>query len=75
SVLSVSGICLYGVSGLLGILGAIFGHVARRRIRTTGANGSGMALAGMIIGWTAAAIGVLVITVVVVVTLTSGLGS
>jgi hypothetical protein len=33
-------------------VGAILGHVARRRIRQTGESGDGMALAGIIIGWT-----------------------
>ncbi|MEV8507425.1 DUF4190 domain-containing protein [Actinoplanes sp. NPDC051475] len=51
SCVSVLGLCAWGVGGLLGILGAIFGHIARRRIRQSGAGGSGMALAGIIIGW------------------------
>jgi hypothetical protein len=51
SVVAVLGVCAWGIGGLLGILGAIFGHVARRRIARTGANGSGMALAGIITGW------------------------
>ena len=51
SCASIAGLCGWGIGGLLGILGAIFGHVARKRIRASGANGAGMALAGIIIGW------------------------
>ena len=66
SCVSVAGICLWGVACLIGIVGAILGHVARRRIRTTGAGGSGIALAGIIVGWIAGAIGILMITLIVV---------
>jgi hypothetical protein len=61
SCVAAIGLCGYGVGGLLGIVGAILGHVARRRIRVSGAGGEGMALAGIIVGWVAAALGVLAI--------------
>jgi len=51
SCAGVLGLCLWGVGGLLGIVGAVLGHVARRRIRASGAAGSGLALAGIIVGW------------------------
>ena len=66
SCVSIAGFCTWGVGALLGVLGAIFGHVARRRIRTSGAGGAGIALAGIIVGWAMAAIGVLLITLLVV---------
>lgn len=65
SCMSGLGLCAYGVGGLLGIVGAILGHVARRRIRDSGANGDGLALAGVIVGWIAAAIGIVAITGIV----------
>jgi hypothetical protein len=65
SCMSGLGLCAYGVGGLLGIVGAILGHVARRRIRVSGANGDGLALAGVIVGWVAAAIGVLAVAGIV----------
>jgi Domain of unknown function (DUF4190) len=65
SCVAVTGLCAWGIGGLLGTLGAIFGHMSRRRIRETGANGGGMALAGMIIGWSAAAISLIIITIIV----------
>lgn len=61
SVMAVSGLCFYGVGGLLGVVGAILGHVARRQIRQQGGAGDGMALAGVITGWVATAIAVLAI--------------
>ena len=69
--MSVIGLCTWGIGALLGILGAIFGHVARGRIRRTGAGGSGMALAGIIVGWTMAAIGLLVLAFVIVMIVTT----
>jgi hypothetical protein len=36
---------------LLCILGAIFGHMARKQVRERGESGDGLALAGIIIGW------------------------
>lgn len=71
SCVSVGGFCAWGVGALLGVLGAIFGHVARRRIRRSGAGGAGIALAGIIVGWVMAAIGVLVLTVLVVLVVTT----
>jgi len=61
SIVSILGLCGYGIGGLLGLLGAILGHVARRQIRERGENGDGMALAGVVMGWIATALAVLVI--------------
>jgi hypothetical protein len=61
-VVSIIGLALswcWGVGGLLGLLGAILGHVAQRQIRERGESGNGMALAGIICGWIALAIGIL----------------
>jgi hypothetical protein len=66
SCVAVPAMCLYGVPGLIGTVGAILGHVARRRITRTGAGGAGMALAGIIVGWTAAAIGAVLAVVFIV---------
>lgn len=59
SCVGVLGLCLWSIGGLLGIVGAILGHVARRRIRATGAGGSGLALAGIIVGWVITGVAVL----------------
>ncbi|GAA1771190.1 DUF4190 domain-containing protein [Luedemannella helvata] len=61
SLVSVAGLCFYGLGGLLGIVGAILGHVARRQVLERDQNGEGMAKAGIIIGWIATALAVLVI--------------
>ena len=66
SCVSIAGFCTWGVGALLGVLGAILGHVARRRINASGAGGAGIALAGIIVGWAMAAIGILLITLLVV---------
>lgn len=39
------------LSFFTGILGIIFGHIARHQIKRTGQAGNGMALAGLIIGY------------------------
>jgi hypothetical protein len=39
----------------------VLGHVARRQIRRTGEQGAGLALAGLILGWAAVILGVIVV--------------
>jgi hypothetical protein len=66
SIVGALGLCGYGLGGYLGILGAILGHVATRQIRERGGQGAGMAKAGIIVGWIAAAIAVLATIAIVV---------
>jgi hypothetical protein len=42
---------IVGVCSPLGVLGIIFGTVAKRQIRETGEGGDGMATAGIVCGW------------------------
>jgi hypothetical protein len=49
-----------------GATGAILGFVARRQIRERGERGDGMALAGIIVGLIAAALGVLLLALMVI---------
>jgi uncharacterized membrane protein len=39
----------------------VLGHVARHQIKRTGEQGAGMALAGLLLGWAAVALGIIVI--------------
>lgn len=67
-VLSIVGMVLlfcYGAGGLLGLVGAILGHVARRQVRDRAEGGDGMALAGVIVGWIATGLGVVIFGLVV----------
>jgi hypothetical protein len=75
SCVSVLGLCAYGLGALVGLTGAILGHVARRRIRANGAQGDGMALAGIIVGWTTTALGALGIAFFVTFLATDAFGS
>ncbi|GGQ41819.1 DUF4190 domain-containing protein [Couchioplanes azureus] len=59
SCVSFVGLCGFWIGGILGVVGAVLGHVARRRIRRTGANGGSLALAGIIVGWVVTGIAVL----------------
>lgn len=65
SIVGAVGLFCYGIGGLIGAVGAILGHVGRRQIRERGEEGDGMALAGVIIGWIATALGLLIIGLVV----------
>jgi Domain of unknown function (DUF4190) len=48
--------------GLTAIPAVILGHKARRQIRYTGERGNGMALTGLVIGWAAIGLFVLLVT-------------
>lgn len=52
------------VFGPLGTIPAIvFGHIARGQIRRTGEQGAGLALAGLVLGWGAVILGVIIAVV------------
>lgn len=65
SCVAALSLCAYGIGGVLGVVGAIFGHVAKRRIRNAGTSGDGLALAGIIVGWIAAFLGLVAIALFV----------
>jgi hypothetical protein len=55
------------VVGPLGTIPAIaLGHMARGQIRRTGEQGAGLALAGLILGWAAVILGIVIVTVALV---------
>ncbi|MDT5028667.1 MAG: hypothetical protein QOE61_5093 [Micromonosporaceae bacterium] len=68
-VTSIVGLALlpcYGTGAVPGLVGAILGHVARKQIRERQESGGGMALAGVIMGWIATALGVVVVAGIVI---------
>jgi hypothetical protein len=75
SCASVVTLCAYGLGALVGATGAILGHVARRRIRASGAQGDGMALAAIIVGWITTGLGVLGIAFLITFIATDAFGS
>jgi hypothetical protein len=68
-VLSISGgvllFCVYFLGGVPGAVGAILGHVARKKVRERGEAGDGMALAGIIVGWIVTGLALLILIVFV----------
>jgi hypothetical protein len=44
----------------------VFGHMARSQIRRTGEQGAGLALAGLILGWAAVILGIIVVAAAVI---------
>jgi len=65
SVAGLATFLCYGFGIAAGVVGAIIGHMARRQIRSTGQDGAGLALAGIIVGWIATAIGVVGVLILV----------
>jgi len=57
---------LVGGCGVGSILGIVFGYIARGQIAERGERGSGMALAGIIIGWIGIAFGVLWVLILII---------
>lgn len=65
-LISVPGDCLYGLGIIPGILAIVFGFIARSRIQRGESGGTGMALAGLILGFISSGLVVLVILGLVV---------
>jgi hypothetical protein len=66
SIVGAAFLACYGFGGILGVAGAILGHVARKQIRERQESGGGMALAGVIIGWIATGLGLLFVAALVI---------
>ncbi len=61
----VFGVAEFLTGGITAVPAVVLGHKARRQIRMTGEQGSGMATAGLVLGWTAIALFALLIAVAV----------
>jgi hypothetical protein len=57
------GIAQFAFGPLATIPAIVFGHVARSQIKRTGEQGAGLALAGLILGWAAVILGIVIIIV------------
>jgi hypothetical protein len=65
SLVALAGLICYGVGGFIGVVGAILGHVAKRQIRERGESGGGMATAGVVMGWIATGLAVLILGAII----------
>jgi hypothetical protein len=66
SLVALISLPCYGVGGIvIGVVGAILGHVGKRQIAQRGEQGGGMALAGIIIGWISVVLGLAVVAFLV----------
>ena len=71
-VLGIVGFFVYFGFGVTAILALVFGYVSRKQIRQRGQNGSGLAVAGIVLGWIGLTL--LVIAILVFVVASSGCG-
>jgi hypothetical protein len=67
------GIAQFAIGPLATIPAIVLGHMARAQIRRTGEQGAGLALGGLILGWGAVILGMLLI--VIAVTIASKMGA
>jgi hypothetical protein len=65
------GVAQFAFGPLPTIPAIVLGHMARHQIKRTGEQGAGMALAGLLLGWAAVAIGVLAILALTLFVVTS----
>ena len=61
------GLGQFAVGPLATIPAIVFGHMAVKQIRRTGEQGSGLAIAGLVLGWGAVILGIIVAVIAVVV--------
>jgi hypothetical protein len=57
------GVAQFAFGPVATIPAIVLGHVARHQIKRTGEQGAGLALAGLILGWAAVALGIILIVV------------
>ena len=52
------------------LLGIVFGHIAKKQIRRTGEGGSGLAIAGLVLGYIFTVLSILYVTFIIVLLVT-----
>jgi hypothetical protein len=57
------GLAQFAVGPLATIPAIVFGHMAQHQIKRTGERGSGLALAGLLLGWGAVVLGIVLISI------------
>lgn len=62
----ICGLAQFLVGPLATIPAIVFGHMARRQVRRSGEAGAGLALAGLVLGWGAVILGIIVVLVAAV---------
>jgi Domain of unknown function (DUF4190) len=66
SLVGAVGLICYGIGGVLGLVGAILGHLARKQIREQSQGGDGMALAGIIVGWASVVLALIIVALIAI---------
>jgi hypothetical protein len=61
------GLGQFAIGPLATIPAIVFGHMARGQIRRSGEQGAGLALAGLVLGWGAVILGIILVALLVVV--------
>ncbi|MDX6344625.1 MAG: hypothetical protein QOH87_4763, partial [Trebonia sp.] len=61
----VFGFAQFMVGPVATVPAILFGHMARNQIKQTGEQGAGLALAGLVLGWGAVALGIILFAVTV----------
>jgi hypothetical protein len=62
----ICGLGQFAVGPLATIPAIVLGHMARHQIKRTGEQGAGLALAGLVLGWTAVIAGIILMTALAV---------
>ena len=57
------GVAQFAFGPLATIPAIVFGHMARHQIKRSGEQGAGLALAGLILGWAAVILGILLLVI------------
>jgi hypothetical protein len=68
----VFGFAQFMVGPVATVPAIVFGHMARNQIKQTGEQGAGLALAGLVLGWGAVALGIILFAVMTVAAGTHG---
>ena len=72
-IISIPGVCLYGLGIVPGILAIVFGFIARARVQRGESGGPGVALAGLVLGFISSGLVVIVVVALVAIALVASM--